>query len=66
MKGRAYQRTPGRGHPWTIVYDAHDAPTGAGSPSQPGGPGGPASRRPPGDGGLDQHRDPPVPGRHRW
>ncbi len=29
MKGRAYQRAPGRGHPWTIVYDAHDAPTGA-------------------------------------
>ncbi len=29
MKGRAYQRTPGRGHPWTVVYDVTDGPTGA-------------------------------------
>lgn len=29
MKGRTYQRTPGRGHPWTIVYDVVEAPTGA-------------------------------------
>ena len=29
MKGRTYQRTPGRGHPWTIVYDVPEASTGA-------------------------------------
>lgn len=28
MQGRVYQRTPGRGRPWTIVYDIAEAQTG--------------------------------------